>query len=380
MNKPTWTAPVKLSALAIAFAVSLSTSMAAPQPVADAVPGAELHKVPAKKGWFWYKDPVEPKKVEPTPHQPEVVQPVAKDPIAQPLIVIQRKPKEPDPVENFKALTDDEKQKLCTAKDTWQYECGFIDPGNDFEFQAKQRDILLQVMSLTPDNPESVEAAQRYMKWVVGKASMAANMWYFNMVQNPDLDPTVKNPISEVGLALASRVQNASQYEYFKLIREEGGKLFFFTRNDCSYCHDQAPYAQRVAASMGIEMINIPLDGTCLPNFEGEACGDNIKPEQTAILDVKIVPALYLYVPSNTWIRLGTGVMADSTILANTVNFFSAYRAAMIQGLDNGNGVRPSVSFAQDAQGHAKGTAPANGESKPTDIDRGRMMHLLGYE
>ncbi len=367
--------------MALACALLFTSAHAASQPVADAVPGAELHKVPAKKGWFWYKDPVEPKKVEVPPPEP-VASPVVKDQgPAQPVIVIQqRKPKEPEPVQNFKALTDEEKEKLCGDKGTWQYECGFVDPGSDFEFQAKQRDILLQVMSLTPENPEAVEAAQRYMKWVVGKASMAANMWYFNMVQNPDLDPTVKNPISEVGLALASRVQEASQYEYFKLIREEGGKLFFFTRNDCTYCHDQAPYSQRVAAQMGIELINIPLDGQCLPGFTGEACGDNIKPEQTAILDVKIVPALYMFVPSNTWIRLGTGVMADSTILANTVNFFSAYRAAMIQGLENGNGVRPSVSFNPDAQGHAKGTAPANGEVKPTDIDRGRMMHLLGYD
>ena len=334
-------------------------------------PGQELHKAPAKKGWFWYLDPPEekkkdpPKAVEAPPPAPEAPKPTA------PLVVVAKSPK--------KELTPEEREKLCKVKDTWEKVCGFVDPGDDFEFQAKQRDILLQMMSLTPDNPDAVEQAQRYMKWVVGKASMAANMWYFNMVQNPDLDPTVKNPISEVGIALATRISQASQYEYFRLIKEEGGVLFYFSRSDCSYCFDQAPYAARVAHTMGLEIINIPLDGKCLPDFTGVACGDNVKPEQAGVLDVKIVPALYLYVPSNTWIRLGTGVMTDQTILANTVNFFSAYRAAMLQGLDNSKGARPSVTFDPNYNQKPTGTAPADGSTTPAGLDRSRMLELMGY-
>lgn len=338
-----------------------------------AAPGSELHTKPARQGWFWYLDP---KKAEPKPEPPP---PAAKPkeppkPDPGPVVVVPKKAEKPKP------MTEEEKEKLCKEKDTWRHDCGFIDPGADFEFQAKQRDELLQMMSLTPDNPKAVEAAQQYMKWVVGKASAAANMWYFNMVQNPDLDPTVKNPISEVGIALATRVTQASQTEYFKLIKDEGGVLFFFSRNDCSYCHDQAPYAQRVAHTMGLQLINIPLDGACLPGFEGDNCGDNIKPEQAAILDVKIVPAIYLYVPSNTWIRLGTGVVADNQILANTVNFFSAYRAAMIQGLDNGEGSRPSVSFDPKFNPRPTGTASANGTSAANGPDQRRLMELLGYD
>ncbi|WP_080421032.1 conjugal transfer protein TraF [Burkholderia ubonensis] len=337
-----------------------------------ATPGEELHKSPAKQGWFWYLDPKEEKKKD-LPAPVEVAPaPVEQPKPTAPIVVVPKAPK--------KELTPEEKEKLCKVKDTWEKGCGFVDPGDDFEFQAKQRDILLQMMSLTPDNPDSVEQAQRYMKWVVGKASMAANMWYFNMVQNPDLDPTVKNPISEVGIALATRITQASQYEYFRLIKEEGGVLFYFSRSDCAYCFDQAPYAARVARTMGLDIVNIPLDGKCLPDFTGLACGDNVKPEQAAVLDVKIVPALYLYVPSNTWIRLGTGVMTDQTILANTVNFFSAYRAAMLQGLDNSKGARPSVTFDPQYNEKHTGAAPADGSTLPGGLDRNKMMELLGYD
>lgn len=338
----------------------------------QATPGQELHKAPAKQGWFWYLDPAEEKKTPPAPQPKPVPQ---EEPTVKPSAPIVIIPKGPP-----KEMTPEEREKLCKSKDTWVKTCGFVEPGDDFEFQSKQRDILLQMMSLTPDNPDSVEQAQRYMKWVVGRASMAANMWYFNMVQNPDLDPTVKNPISEVGIALASRLNQATQYEYFRLIKEEGGVLFYFTRSDCSYCFDQSVYAVRVARTMGLDIVNIPLDGKCLPEFTGLACGDNVKPEQAAVLDVKIVPALYLYVPSNTWIRLGTGIMTDQTILANTVNFFSAYRAAMLQGLDNSKGSRPSVTFDPKFNDRNTGTAPADGTSTPNGLDRTKMLELLGYE
>lgn len=364
----------KLTKLLPVLALCLSSVLAAPARADDVqvTPGQELHKTPAKKGWFWYLDPPEEKKKDPPPPAEPAPKPVEQPKATAPVVVVAKSAK--------KELTPEEREKLCKVKDTWEKGCGFIDPGDDFEFQAKQRDILLQMMSLTPDNPDAVEQAQRYMKWVVGKASMAANMWYFNMVQNPELDPTVKNPISEIGIALASRITQASQYEYFRLIKEEGGVLFYFSRSDCSYCFDQAPYAARVARTMGLDIVNIPLDGKCLPDFVGLACGDNVKPEQAGVLDVKIVPALYLYVPSNTWIRLGTGVMTDQTILANTVNFFSAYRAAMLQGLDNSKGSRPSVTFDPQLNAKESGTAPADGSTLPTGLDRSRMLQLMGYD
>ncbi|GBG14417.1 conjugal transfer pilus assembly protein TraF [Novimethylophilus kurashikiensis] len=324
----------------------------------------DINRAPARQGWHWYVDPKPEEKPEEDPEPPKPEAPKAEEKEKQPIVVISGAVKPED---------------KCKTKDTWDANCGFVDPGDDFDFQAKERDSLLQMMSLRPDKPEAVEAAQRYMKWVVGKASQAANMWYFNMVQKPDLDPTVKNPISEVGIALASRATQANQYEYFRIIREEGGILFFFSRSDCQFCHDQAPYTRRVARTMGLRVINIPLDGKCLPGFEGDDCGDNIKPEQVAVLQVQVVPSLFLFVPSNTWIRLGTGMVSDSTILSNTVNFFSAYRAAMLAGLDNSSGARPAVTFDPELNARPTGTVAADGSKPIAAPDRERMLELMGY-
>lgn len=361
-----------ITAVAITCGAVGPLSATAQTQVQAAKPGEDLHTASPRKGWFWYLDPKKEEKKLPAPPapKPKEVPPAVTTP-AQPIIVIPKAKPPTEPVD---------KEVLCSDKGTWTADCGFIDPGEDFEFQAKQRDILLQMMSLRPDNPDAVEHAQRYMKWVVSKASMAANMWYFNMVQKPDLDPTVKSPISEVGIALATRISQAAQGEYFRLIKDEGGVLFFFTREDCSYCHTQAPYTQRVARTMGLQLINVPLDGKCLEGFEGDNCGNNIKPEQIAPLDVKVVPSLFLFVPSATWIRLGTGVTTDTTIIANTVNFFSAYRAAMLSGLDNSKGARPTVTFDPEIRGQATGVAPANGATRPGEPDRARLMELMGYQ
>lgn len=345
------------------------------QDTRQAVPGADLHKEAPRKGWFWYQDPAESEKKPPAEVELPAATPKPEKP-TQPLVVITSSKKEETKAPAVKLEDDPE---YCLTKEKWVAKCGFVDPGDNFEFQAHQRDILLQQMSLRPDSPEAVEAAQRYMKWIVGKASQAANMWYFNMIQKPDLDPTVKNPISEIGIALASKVKNATQLEYFRTIREEGGTLLYFSRADCSYCHDQAPSTRRVARTMGLQVINVPLDGKCIEGFEGNDCAPDIPLEKIAVLNVQTVPSLFLHIPANTWIRLGTGVVSDQKILANTVNFFSAYRAAMLAGIDNSSGARPSVTFNPDLNGDPTGTAPADGAKQKAAPDRAKLLELMGY-
>jgi hypothetical protein len=388
---PKFSPVASLSCLSVAFLLAMGPARVSAQtpPAAEqgtpaaavetvpVTPGAELNQTPAKKGWFWYLDPK--KKTDEDDEPAPASEPVAAppQPSSQPLVVVATPASAASATSVI--IPGNDSDHHCEKQDTWEAKCGFVDPGDNFAFQAKERDILLQEMSLTPDQPDAVEAAQRYMKWVVGKATMAANMWYFNMVQHPDLDPTVKNPISQVGIALATRIDKASQIEYFDLIREEGGVLFFFSRDDCAYCHEQAPFTQRVAKSMGLELINVPLDGKCLDGFSGETCGSNITNAQVAPLQVSIVPALYLYVPNNTWIRLATGMASDTTILSNTVNFFSAYRAAMLHGLDNGNGVRPSVTFDPQYNAKPTGVTNADGSSGAEELDRGKLLTMMGY-
>lgn len=319
--------------------LAFSTSALAQEAMQSVRPGDEL-KVEGARGYWFYKEPVKdlPLAVEPTPE-------------AAPS---KENPKKTNP---------------CLSVATWTANCGFVNPKNSFEFQAKQRDELMQQMALNPDSAKAVESFQRYNKWVVEQGVKAAQMWQYNMVQNPDLDPSVAAPISAVGLALVSSANNASAVEIWRVIAESGGFLVMFTRDDCPYCHSSLPLVARVSTETGIPAYVAPLDGKCFKDVPAEAClpGD-VSYASGVALQATLVPAVFLYVPDQTWIRVATGVVTSETMKSRISNFFAAYRSGVAKGLASESG-SPAVSFGGQAgiQQGAKGTA--EGVRMPTEAE-----------
>lgn len=305
----------------------------AAEEVEKVAPDASL-KEKADKGWWWYEQAV--KKQEET-NNPSPTQPLAREP---------------------------SKEEQCKKKDTWKPDCGFIDPGNDFEFQAKQRDELMQGMVMSNNDPKAVEAVQYYMKWMTDRAIQVANIWYYNMAQNPDLNPSTNAPISQFGLRLASEVEKADKQSLFKKIAEEGA-LVYFSRSDCHYCHSMAPSILKVSKSTGIEVWDASLDDTCMPNFKKcLTAAKTTKPAQ--ILQVATVPTLFLHVKPDTWIRVSTGVESEDEIMSRIAMFFSAYRSAILKGIQNGGDGKAPVDFSPSGSlgGNAKGVVPTEKDVK----------------
>lgn len=279
-------------------------------------PGQEIF-VDGAKGYWFYKEPVKPTPDERQEQERQV----------------------------SRAETKPSESERCGKAATWTLDCGFVNPGMDFAFQEKQRDALMQRMALAPDDAVAVEAFQRYNKWVVGQAVKAAQMWQWNLAQRPDLDPTVQAPISTFGLGLVSEVNRAASKELWKYIADNGGFLVAFTREDCIYCHHMLPTWASVQKTTGIPFYFAPIDGKCLKKVHPDAC----LPGKTAfdsasVLRVSVVPALFLYVPDQTWIRVATGVASETAITGRITNFFAAYRTGLARGLAS-DGPTPKVSF-----------------------------------
>lgn len=309
-----------------------------------------------ERGWFFFE------KDKPKPEEPEF-QPAPPDGKQPP---DQKKPPE----------------DKCKKAQTWSPDCGFVDPGTDYDFQAKQRDALLVQMSMSKNDPKAVEQFQYYMRWVMGRASEVANLWMFNMVQNPELDPQAKQPISTFGIRMMSDVQNGQEKEIFKVIKEEGGMLVFFTKSDCHFCHAMAISMQRIARDTGIPVRNAALDATCLPAFkEGCLAGEAVQGPAIA-LQVTTVPSVFLYVAPNTWLRVATGIVSEDTIRSRIFSFFSAYRTAMLKGVNNAQKGRPSVDFSykDGVTGSAAGVdskSDGQGDTQvrtPSEDDVARML------
>jgi hypothetical protein len=318
----------------------------------DSAPADGMH-VQAKQGWFFYKDP--PKPVDP---------PAASAP----------PPVQPAPPEQQQQKPPKDK---CASSSSWTADCGFINPGKDFAFQEKERDALMQNMVMSNNDPKAVEQFQYYMKWMMSRAVEVTNLWQYNMAQNPDLDPNVKAPVSTFGLRLMTEVQSNHQKDIFKAIKAEDGMLVYFSRSDCDYCHGMSGVVQQIAAKTDLPVWDASLDSTCLAEFRDKCktAPDTLVPAE--LLQVKTVPSLFLYIGPNTWIRLSTGVNDEASIMSRMVDFFSAYRNAMLKGVKNSVNGRPSVDFSDIAPtGTAEGVSGAkDGKVRaPTDDEVAKLL------
>jgi len=312
----------------------------------------DLNEAKPEKGWF-FND--ELKKQEPEEEEAEA--PKAKMPTEL--------PKPP-------------KDERCKKKETWSAECGFVHPGQDFDFQSKQRDALLQQMTMSNNDPKAVEAFQYYMRFVLERTSEVTNLWWYNMVQNPELDPTVTAPVSAFGLRLMTDVQRGKDKEIFDLIKEEGGMYVVFTRSDCTYCHQMVEPLRMLSSRTKLPIRNASLDNKCLAAFT-EGCmtaPGSLQPAEA--LQVTTVPSVFLYVKPNTWLRVGTGIADTESMATRTSQFFSAYRNALLKGVENGQNGRPSVDFGGiTPTGTAEGVAgtKSNGQiTPPNEADIARML------
>lgn len=303
---------------------------------------------PPERGYWFYKDP--------KPEEEE-----------EPIFVVSPKKKEEAEVKP--------PERDCSDPKQWVPECGFIDPGRSFEFQAKQRDALLTEMVMNPDRPKAVEAFQYYSKWIMDQASRVASMWEFNRLQNPELDPQATRPVTRFGLKLLAEVDAARAEDIFRFIKENGF-LVYFSRTDCSYCHDMIPVLEYLDRNTGLPIVNASLDETCMPGFAFRECmaaPATIKPAQ--LLEVSTVPAMFVYLEPDVWVRIGNGVSTSDTLQARIVNFVSAYRSALVNGVNNGEGWRAPVDFSTepapaDGRGLGAGVTPADNPLPPADFHR----------
>jgi conjugal transfer pilus assembly protein TraF len=313
-------------------------------------------KEDAERGWFFYERDESPEPREPIQEEEEPLRPQ----------------KEPEPT----------KEEKCSKKETWTVDCGFVDPGKDFDFQAKQRDALLQAMSMSKNDPQAVENFQYYMKWLMERSIEVANLWQYNLAQNPELDANVKSPINSFGLRLMTEVRDDSEESILNALKKEGAFLVYFSRYDCAFCHAMTSMLDMLQDKTGLEIWNTALDEQCMPSFQ-ERCRSGQKAVMTAqALQVSIVPTLFLYVPgakaeSDTWIRIATGVTDYSTMRGRIVSFFTAYRTALLKGVANGGPNRAPVDFSGiEPTGAAIGVSPAGttGPRLPTEEEIKKLL------
>lgn len=269
-------------------------------------------------GWFFGADFDVPAEVP----EPEVEpQPVATPP--------------PPPEQDKKTppfLQADAKQR-CKFPETWDRQCGWVDPGQNYAFMKRQEEELAKQMVMTSNSPWAVKQYQKFVLWAVDRVGEVASTWSFNVTQDQDLNPNLRNVTSRQGLRWANSRAPMERRAFFDMIKEDGGFLVYWSRSDCFHCQKMVSIVNLVAKESGLEVWNASLDKKCEAGFKDRCMTAPATLDPAAMLSVKVVPDLMLYMPKEkAWLRVASGVEAAESILSRMRLYAQGVRSAAISG------------------------------------------------
>jgi conjugal transfer pilus assembly protein TraF len=228
-----------------------------------------------QRGWFWYEvlpEPIKAVKLEPK------MEPSKPDP--QPVSVKVE--------ESLVVPTPDQPKPLSSA---W----------------LKQN--LERYLNKAIDEPsqENVAAFYYLQRVMMDKAERFTNAARYVVMSDPQLDESVRRPISTFAVNEANHQASVAADQALKAIAAKAGILFFF-RSDCRYCHVQAPILAMLERSYGFKIYPVSLDGLPMPN--GLFSQFKIDQGQAALLGVEQTPALFLMKPPKQIVPLSQGVLS----------------------------------------------------------------------
>jgi conjugal transfer pilus assembly protein TraF len=188
-----------------------------------------------------------------------------------------------------------------------------VTPGQDPQavlkaYQKRLEDAkALAVMDPTPANVKRYMALQQE---AMNRAGVFADTWRRVVWSTPELDATLRAPVNRIGLEVRKNEnREARDGVIADLARTDG--MFWFFRQDCPYCHAQAPILRRFAERYGIDVVPISLDGGLVPEFP------NARRDVgwAEALGVTHTPALFMVNPrTREIVPVGFGVLTEEDL------------------------------------------------------------------
>ncbi|BBM67872.1 hypothetical protein VA249_45180 (plasmid) [Vibrio alfacsensis] len=202
------------------------------------------------------------------------------------------------------------------------------------------------------NNPYDKEAMRTYLyleKFMRDRAVAFGMERQKAVMAEPFLDQTSTRPIANFGMK-AMNVQASKNKD--TLLSEMGKQtgLYFFYRGDDAFSTQQADLVAQLSSEFGFTVLPVSMDGSKPPSVLGEKFELNTTQAET--LGIQVLPATYLFNPSNGVVELvGQGIHAVSD-LKNRI-LFAALRSGLIDEQQY-QLTKPSGLFV-DANGYVTG-------------------------
>ncbi|MDP2564384.1 conjugal transfer protein TraF [Pseudoalteromonas marina] len=264
-----------------------------------------------------------------------------------PLGELKEEEKKPEKKQDISiTINSEEKEQDCSKADEWTESCGFVDPGTDFDFQSKQRDVFLKGLVMKSGSQKAVKNMQKYNKWLVSRAIEASRIGEFNLVQDPELSADVKRPTNAFGLSTLLTLRQNTTEAVIEEITSKGGMLVWFTRSDCVFCHKQRGILNIFSKKYDLPIRNASLDEACFNAVDPLCLTAPLTLGAAERLNVQIVPSLFIYIPEDdSYIRISNGLETVDVIANRIKNFFLGIKSAHINGIMNSEDGAPNVDF-----------------------------------
>lgn len=179
----------------------------------------------------------------------------------------------------------------------------------EMEDYKKELDYRMNKAILYP-TPQNVKNFMMMNMDMLNRSNRFKEVFEYVLYNSAKLDPTVKNPTSQVALPVYYQQEKIKLENTLKKLSKTYG-LFFFYSGNCPYCHKMAPIVKNFAAQYNWEVKAISMDGGKLAEFPN-AVTDN---GAARILNIQNLPALMAVDPvSEKVIPLSFGIASQDII------------------------------------------------------------------
>lgn len=145
-------------------------------------------------------------------------------------------------------------------------------------------------MVLDP-TPENVKTYMRLQKrWVDNSAYMTAQ-WKRVVWANPDLDPSVEWPTSQLGRQTERDIERTAEQASIEKVKDRYG-IFYFGAGTCDFCAVYEQILSGFADRYGVTILPVSTDGKPLRGFEAYQVDTG---QRAAMGIADVTPALALF-------------------------------------------------------------------------------------
>jgi conjugal transfer pilus assembly protein TraF len=190
-------------------------------------------------------------------------------------------------------------------------------PKNAVSELAEKQKVLEEATAeaILRPTPQSVTRVQKLQyKWL-NQSQKFSGVWMQNLLQNPEMDATVKHPVTQFGIHLKKEDDQLKLEAHLKALSQHYG-LFFIYQGNCKFCHGMASVVKQLSDKYGWKVLGISQDGRVLPEFPESKRDNGI----SQAWGIKGVPAVFVVNPETEQIiPIGHGLISLDQLEQNLI-------------------------------------------------------------